>query len=368
MAIGAVKDINYLFQALGLASKEEPPNISISTTPATQILEAGNPSIYNLIINKDGSLNKEFEEKLLESLAEQEKQEYQRLKQKWEANKQDLFIEYLAKQNNQELNEIIEKIIYEILGKQLKIPNPFIDIPSLNSQTIPEIEEIILKINKIIDSVLKKYAKATDTSRNFGNRGGPCFLASDCLSLELRIKGKRAFSYDIADLHDLFFPKNQYNRIFSHGIVLEGDANGKPIRLWDMTIEQFIDPDTKRFLQSNLSAENSIVIKQLMEQGYIDITPENLFEYLKLTSCLIPSLEEDNHLQNITKLLTEIEIPAITSTILKNPMNFYSQYLSVHFSPPIKITPETLFPNTQNSLEALKRYYNLAELPFPIIE
>ncbi len=115
MAIEAVNYINYLFQALGLAPKS--PNTPTSTVSVPQTLQAGNPDIYKLIINKDGSLNEGIEKKLLESFSEEEKQEYQKLKQDWEGKKQDLFIEYLVKQNNQKLNEIIEKIVYEVLNK-----------------------------------------------------------------------------------------------------------------------------------------------------------------------------------------------------------------------------------------------------------
>ncbi|HET9946880.1 MAG TPA: hypothetical protein VFQ63_02350 [Patescibacteria group bacterium] len=109
-------------------------------------------------------------------------------------------------------------------------------------------------------------------------------------------KGIALTTYQTSDVH-LFFGETDEEVPFSHGITVV-DVEGKPF-LIDLTFCQFMNPDGGPLHEGRLNTSVSSatpLAQELLANGFIALTEENLREYLRLTT----KRENPSYLQKVT--------------------------------------------------------------------
>ena len=119
--------------------------------------------------------------------------------------------------------------------------------------------------------------------REPGCRAGACGLASNMVQFEAEAAGATARMYQIRDVHAAIGVSG--GNTFQHGFATV-EVGGEEF-LVDLTFSQFMDPVTGIVRQNPVSTGVSITdpfAQQLLTQGYVPLTQENLVRYLQLTS------------------------------------------------------------------------------------
>jgi len=150
-----------------------------------------------------------------------------------------------------------------------------------HSESISVSSDDITQIVSLADASLLRYTGVP--KETLGGRMGCCGLASNIVAFEAENMGASSRIYQVKDILTALGVSSKES--FQHAFTIVETENG--IYLVDLSFSQFMDPISGLIRQNPVSSGISIhdpFAQQLLSQGYVELTQENLIRYLELTS------------------------------------------------------------------------------------